>query len=427
MSDDLSSDLASLKIDRGANARPPRRLGWVAPTVAVILLALAGYFVGLPYLEAKVFKTEVALTEVASVSPAQASVILTSSGYVVAQRTTSVAPKVAGRVAEVAVRQGQDVRAGDLLFRLDPADQDAAIATARSQAAAAAARVVTAKAGVAQAKANLAEAAQTAERERALARAGVSAKGQAADLEARVQSVKESVASAEAQVRAAQAEVAAARAQVKALEVGSDNLVLTAPISGRVLNKPPEVGEFVGPQPAGVAVDMGGVEIADFSTLTVETDVPESRLHQLKMGGPAEIVLDAYPDQRLRGEAYEVTPRVNRAKATVTVKVRFLDPAENALPDMAARVSFLSSALDAEQMKQKPKTIVPSAAVTERGGAKVVFVAEGGRVRMVPVELGPPFAGGFELEAGPSPGTKLVSEPPATLTDGQRIKEENAG
>ena len=90
---------------------------------------------------------------------------------------------------------------------------------------------------------------------------------------------------------------------------------------------------------------------------------------------------------------------------------------------MSARVSFLQKALDAGAMKEPPKTIVPAVAVTERGGAKVVFTVEQGQVRMVPVELGPAFGDGFELVAGPPPGTKVVREPPATLQDGQKVKE----
>src|SRR5690606_10913834 len=133
------------------------------------------------------------------------------------------------------------------------------------------------------------------------------------------------------QVNAANAEVKAAQALVAALRVNLDSYVVKAPISGTVVNKPPEVGEFVGPQPAGVAVDMGGVEIADFSSLMVETDVPEQRLSLVKIGGPAEIVLDAYPDRRYRGKAVEITPKVNRANATVTVKVAFVDEKDGVL------------------------------------------------------------------------------------------------
>jgi multidrug efflux pump subunit AcrA (membrane-fusion protein) len=159
----------------------------------------------------------------------------------------------------------------------------------------------------------------------------------------------------------------------------------------------------------------------------VETDVPEVRLHLVKIGGPCEIVLDAYPDKRWRGEVVETSPQLNRAKATATVKVRFLDRDERVLPEMAARVSLLDAPLDEAKLGQPPKRIVPASAVAERSGANVVFVLDSGHARMVPVTLGPAFAGGFELVDGPPPGTKLVSEPSATLGDGQAITERSPG
>src|SRR5690606_24655058 len=184
--------------------------------------------------------------------------------------------------------------------------------------------------------------------------------------------------------------------------------------------------EFVGPQPAGISVDMGGIRIADFSTLLVETDIPETRLAQVKPGGPAESVLDAYSGRRLRGKVKEITPEVDRAKATVKVKVAFVDPLEGVLPDMSARVSFLSEELDAEAIKAPPKTVVPGSAIAERAGSKVVFVIDGDVVRMTPVKLGPSFGSGFELESGPRPGTRVVAGPSEKLQDGQRIKEKTA-
>jgi len=96
------------------------------------------------------------------------------------------------------------------------------------------------------------------------------------------------------------------------------------------------------------------------------------------------------------------------------------------LPDMAARVSFLNQALDPQAMKEPPKIVVPSSALAERAGGKVVFVVEEDAVRMVPVKLGPSFGRGFELVEGPRPGTRLVASPPDTLADGQRIKEKEA-
>jgi RND family efflux transporter MFP subunit len=360
-----------------------------------------------------VFKTEIETTEVITVSPAQASVELTSTGYVVAQAVSAVASKVAGKVKAQHVRQGAKVKAGDVLLEIDPSDQNAAIATAMSQAAAARARISMAKASVSEIE-------QQAKRAQSLAQEGIGPKGTADDLQARAASLKE-------QVKASEAEAKAADALVAALRVNLGNFTVTAPISGTVVNKPPEVGEFVGPQPAGVAIDMGGVQIADFTTLMVETDVPESRLSQLKMGGPAEIVLDAFASKRFRGKAVEVTPKVNRTKATVTVKVAFVDENEGVLPDMAARVSFLSGELDKAAMQAPPKTIVPATAVVDLNGTKVVYRLEGGIVRTTPVTLGPAFGTGFEVQSGVSSGTRLVNNPPPGLVDGQKVKERNAG
>jgi multidrug efflux pump subunit AcrA (membrane-fusion protein) len=156
----------------------------------------------------------------------------------------------------------------------------------------------------------------------------------------------------------------------------------------------------------------------------VETDVPEGRLHLLKVGDPAEIVLDAFPTERHRGRVAGVSPRVNRAKATVTVKVAFIDPSKGALPDMAARVSFLEAELDDEARKEPARVIVPANAITERDGNKVVFVVEDGALRMNAVELGDEFGNGFELVSGPPAGAQVVREPSRELQDGQKVKQK---
>jgi len=103
-----------------------------------------------------------------------------------------------------------------------------------------------------------------------------------------------------------------------------------------------------------------------------------------------------------------------------------VDPKEGVLPDMSARVSFLTKALDPASLNQPPKVIVPSTALADRGGAKVVFVVEDEVVRMVPVKLGPAFGRGFELTEGPRPGTRLIASPPETMAGGQRVKEKES-
>jgi HlyD family secretion protein len=197
-----------------------------------------------------------------------------------------------------------------------------------------------------------------------------------------------------------------------------------APFDGTITSKPPEVGDVVGPSFGGAASQLGSIEMVDFTSLLVVTDVPEGRLHMVEEGKPCEVVLDAFPDKRHRCRVKEVLPRVNRAKATVPVKVKFVDQVPRALPDMSARVSFLSAELDAAAMKEPPKKVVPKSAVKKRDGASVIFVVEEERVHMKPVKIGPAMGEGFVLLEGPDPGTKVVANPPDELSDGQTIKEK---
>ena len=407
MADRLSEDLASLRIPDSVEKNPDAGKGWRTVAVVVVILVAIGaflaYFVG--GLKAQLTSPEVEVTEVRLVSPAQSSVQVTSTGFVVAQVASKVGAKVLGRVADVKIREGASVKAGDVIVKLDDAEQLAAIASAR-------ARALASKARASQARATLAETKRQYDREKLLAEQGASARSVVEDLEAKAGSLSESAKAAEADVDAAQAEV-------HALEVNLQYTTIKAPIDGVVLGKPVEVGELVGPGTPPVA------ELADFASLQVETDVPEGRLHLVDKGSPAEVVLDAYPSKRHRGEVAEISPRVNRAKATVVVKVKFLDAAEGVLPDMAARVSFLNAPLDAEAMKEPPKTVVPASAIAERGGSKVVFRIEDGRARMVPVSLGAPVGNGFEVVQGPKEGARLVANPSSKLADGDTIKEKS--
>lgn len=412
MDDRLASDLASLRIDRGAHRPPPSRPAstrawrWV---FAAILLGIAVALIvriGGPLLEAAVFQTEVTVTEVTLLSPAQTQIELTSTGYVVPQVEVDVSSKLVGRVDRVNVAEGKRVKAGQIIFELDPSDQRVAVASSRARVAAARARATTARA-------QLAEIVLQRDRERRLANTGAIAPATADDLAARAQSLEE-------QVHAADADVTASEAEVVALSTNLANTTIRAPIDGTVVTKPLQPGDVVTP---GTSM----AKIADFASIVVETDVPEGRLHLVRNLGPCEIILDAYPDKRWRGEVVEISPQLNRAKASATVKVRFLDRDDTVLPEMAARVSFLNSALDPKHLGEPPKKIVPGPAVANRDGAKVVYVFDAGRVRMVAVRLGPPFAGGFELLDGPEPGTKIIRDPPATLRDGQAVKERNAG
>ncbi len=420
MSDQLSNDLASLRIRRDAPPeRPKRSFGWLFAIAGFGAVATGAVMFGVPFAEKHLFKPEVAVTEIALVSPAQASVELAATGYVVAQDVAKVGPKVTGRIIKVAIREGEAVNAGQVLFLLDPADQKSAVVSAQAKAAAARARAAAARAKAQVARATLGESKVQYDRVHVLVEKGAEARATGDDLNAKIKSLTEQVGAADSEAHAADADATASDAEVSALAVQLDNTQILAPITGKATTKPAEVGDIV--TPASTLV-----ELTDFASLLMEVDVPESKLGQAKKGSPCEVVLDAYSDKRLRGEVVEVSPRLNRAKATGTVKVKIVDEMEGILPEMAGRVSFLAKALDAEAMKEPPKHVIPAAAVAERAGAKVVFVLDGGKVRMVPVKLGPVFGGGFQLVDGPAPGTHVVKDPPVDLNDGAAVKEKGS-
>lgn len=420
MPDQLSDDLASLKIERTDRSATSQKTGQRSPRgrnersrgPALSVLAAAGaawgMYVGYPHvmeaLRGQVLRTDVELAEIVSVSPATTAVELTSSGYVVPQQVSRVGAQVAGRVRAVHVRQGQKVEQGAVVVELEDIDHRAAVRAAEAQVHAAQARVHTARAEAAEVRIQ-------AERKGVLANRGAVAAAEVEDLRARLTSLGEAV-------KAAEAEVDAARAEAALRQVDLAFSTIRAPLAGTITNRPPEVGEIMDPREKGQ-----GVEISNLASMMVESDIPEARLHLVKLGAPCEIVLDAFPSRRFRGEAAEVVPQVDRAKATVMVKVDFLDDITGVLPDMSARVSFLSAPLDQNALQEGPKTVVPRSAVAERSGAQVVFVVENERVRQRAVQLGDELGSGLELLEGPGPGAQVVRNPPATLQDGQRVQE----
>lgn len=403
MSDQLSADLASLRIDR---ATPPSQgMPWWAWSILVIGTLAGGSYVAWQRFAPSVFKTEVATTEVIQVLPSQAATELTGVGYVVAQRQSKVACQILSRISEMLVNEGQRVKTGDVLFRVEDAAQKAALSAARARASAARARINAATATLAQLRQQLV-------REKNLFQHEASPRATSDDLQ-------EQVNSQDAVFKAAVRDAEAADEDVHAAEVQLDYTTVRAPFDGIVLGKPLNIGELV-----GTVTEKPAVELCDPETLLAEIDVPERRIEKCKLKGPAEVILEAYPDVRYRSEIVEIGSRVDRSKGTVTVKLKMLDVPPRLLPDMRARANFLTEAVDEKTAKAPPKTVVPKSAVVERGGARWVFQLDDGRVRQVPIETGEAVGTGYELRKGPAVGTVLVADPPETMADGQPVKEK---
>jgi HlyD family secretion protein len=404
--DQLSSDLASLRIARGEPPRRRLRGRRLAAGLATVTLIAAAAVWGPQKLVARIYKQPVRVTEVAMISPVQSLVLVAATGYVVPQSWCRVDARVPGRLLRVHVKEGDRVEAGAPIAELEDRAQRSAIAAAQS-------RVLVARARVETARGDLAEVGVRVERTRALVRHGAATAADLQDLEARQQVLASAVKAAEAQVRAAEAET-------QTLRVALQDLIITAPLAGTVIGKPAMPGEIVGGQGQGAGVVA---EIADFRSIVVETDVPEARLGMVRVGGPAEIVLDAYPDRRYRGEVLKVGTRVNRAKGTAVVQVRFKDDQTGVLPDMSARISLLREEIDAETLNERSKKVVAADAITERDGSNVLFVVEEGKLRIVKVRIGGAVGGSVELLDGPPPGTRVVRAAGPDSFDGQRIKD----
>jgi HlyD family secretion protein len=405
----VADELKSLRIER--TARPRSLPSWAPPVIGVAAAAVV-LFVAWKLLAPRLFVPEVETTAVALVSPAQAQQLLVATGYVVPQRQANISPRIGGRVAKLFVEDGTVVKKGQLLAVLE--DQDF-----RAQVLQAVADARSAEAREKRAEVEVRDAQRAFEREKMVQEKGVSTPAALDQVTARLDGSK-------AALVAAQSDSAAARARVEVAKVNLENCYVRAPFDGRITQKLTDIGEIVfGAQSAGTGGRGGIASLADFSTLQVEADVSESQVAKLKIGTPAEIVLDAFPDRRFRGKVAEVRPRVDRAKATVTVKVGFVDDPADVLPDMGAKVTFLAKELDEAAAKAQPIRAVQADAVVERGETKVVWVVDTqDELRSVPVITGAPMGGLVALRDGPPPGTKVVRRPDGDLRAGMKVKEK---
>jgi len=394
-------DLLTLGIDRRRSARPRRpgrRWTW-AITVVFILAgaAAAGAKYAAPH--------TVEIAAVTTAYPSQAMTTLNATGYIVAQRQAAVASKATGRLEWLGVVEGSVVKRGEAIARLEDRD----VNVAREQAAAS---LRIAQANVDQGKAELVDAEHNVRRAQQL-------RAQRFIGEAAYDTAATRYSKAQASIESLDAGVAVATANLKAADVALDQTVIRAPFDGVVLTRHANVGDNITPFSSALDTKGAVVTIADMRTLEVEADVSESSLGQARIGQPVEIQLDAIPDRRFPGVVDRIVPRADRAKATVLVKVRLLEHDGRVLPDMSAKVAFLSREPGAEE--RKPLTVAPASAVTERAGARVVYVMSDGRARQTRVETGRAVGDLLEVR-GVGLGEKVVLKPSDRITDGDALK-----
>lgn len=397
-----AADLSKLKIDRSlAPVRTRRRRKWLWLGAIVLILAIGG---GWLVLQPRAIAVQA--TPIVTTYPSQQFVVLNSTGYVVAQRKAAISSKASGRLEWLGVAEGTLVKAGEVIARLDNRDVAA-------QLDAALANVKVARAALEQSLAEDRDAQASLKRTQDLVAKKFVSQSALDQAVARADRAVAGVASG-------RAGLVAAEANAKNAQVAVDYTMIRAPFDGIILSKSANVGDMV--TPFSSAADSKGavVTMADMSTLEVEADVSESSLSKIKVGQPAEIALDALPDSRFRGGVSRIVPTVDRAKATVMTKVRFdaIDP--RVLPEMSAKVSFLSQPVTAEQ--QKPLVAVSPDALAQRDGKTVVYVIRDNKAVEVRVTPGARIADVTAIAGDVRTGEKAVLKPAPEIKDGALVK-----
>lgn len=458
-------DLGRLRISDEKRRR--RASPWVA-VVALALLAGGAYAtrgLWLPLLESatlpRVRVTSVDVVAAGAAAPGS----LVANGYIVAQRSAALAPKLAGKLQELLVVEGTRVEAGEILARLEHADVDAQLARAEADLKEAEAEVArlgafieqiahdieearsqleVASAGSREAEASLKDAQQERDRQERLLADGI---GQRADFdraEAQLAMAKARISqgtareesarrredslgaqhrAAEASRKAAEARVEARRADILLLQVQLEYLTIRSPFPGVVIKKNAEVGEIVSPISGGTEAKVAVVTVVDMGSLMVEADVAEAYISRVRPGMETRITVDAFPDQPYPGKVFKIVPTADRLKATVEVKVSFDSLDDKIVPEMGARVSFLESEREAVSAGA-PRLFVSEAALRTEGGSAWAFVVRDGVARRRDVRAGERRQGKAEVLSGLSAGEQVVVDPAPDLKDGARVRVE---
>ncbi len=374
------ADLAALRINREPEQSSGPRAWLLLLAVLVVAAGTAAYFWGGRSLRPK----RVEIVTASIVTEGQATTLLTSTGYVEAERKADLSPKITSRVTELNVTEGSRVRKGEIVARLDDTDLNAQLAEAN-------ANWVNAKAEL-----------------------------------ARQQSLYDQGLSTRSALDAAVASERATHARVDYTKALIDYTVIRAPFAGVITAKRAFVGEAVSPfgsSPSGGGSGGAIVTLVEFSSLYVGADVNEANLAKLGPKQPAEITLDAVPDKTYHGFLRQIVPAADRQKATVRVKVAFLDADDRILPDLSARVAFTSQ--PTKGGANRSRVLIPKAALATVDGKTGVFRIVDGKAKFEHVETGGDVQGQIEVTKGLQGGERLISlEAGATLRGGDRVRVE---
>jgi len=353
--------------------------GWIVALAIVLGAAYAIYVLWIGPRRAPLVDTLVVKPAVNVTNPP----LLTATGYLVADKQSKITPKISGKVVRLNFDVGDKVTAGQVLAVLESTNLQAQLD---------------------EAQAALELAARERKRQAALWKEGVTTR---------------------ALLDTAEGEFGQALARVDQIRINMQDMVVRAPFAGTIATKNTEVGEVIssvmmgqvgGTLPAGAICTL-----VDLKTLEVVADVNEASIGQLHEGQSAEVSVDAFPNQKWKGVLRQIIPTADRAKATVQVKVKIIDPSDRLLPEMSSSVSFLQSERTDAEMHEPARLWVPASAVAN-GNVAVVDAEK--HVALRHVTTGAVREQRIEITNGIKSGDRIITSGAEALKDGQLVRIE---
>jgi HlyD family secretion protein len=445
----MDAELQNLRIDRSKKRQQPSRWAFRWILGGVILFLLLGAWRLWTRKANAATAVEVGRVQTVGAANAPQGIVLNATGYIVAAHKIEVAAKVIGKVKWIGVDKGDRVHEGQVLVRLEDDEYQAQLQQAKGQLATLHAKLDEAVHGsrpeeIAQAlanlnscKADLENARVSFERARSQAGEGLTPKQSLDDAQARYDGAIHKVNALEkayelVKLGPRQEEIDSLRGQVEQAkgalayaETKLANTVIVAPVTGTILERAVEKGEFVTTSFVG---DRGAkgyvVSLADLNDLEVELDISQNDFARLHSGQHGTVTTDAFPDRKYDGFIKEISPEANRQKATVQIKVKVAKPDDYLRPEMNASVAFLSDQKPLQAGANDPPVpivLIPSSAVRDNA----VFVVLDGKALRRAVKIGATAGTSVRVDQGLIGGEDLITNPPAGLKDGDRVKQKS--
>jgi RND family efflux transporter MFP subunit len=408
---DKGALLHQLRIDRSAREQPDetrRRWPWIA--VAVLVLIPLAITIWLLKTNRSAVTVHIAMAQPMTTGGPPSSSVLDATGYVTARREATVSAQITGTMIEVLIEEGDHVKQGQVLARLDDTQQRAALAQAEAQLQSARALLVQFQSQLAQDQRDVKRAEDLVQRKLVSEQA--------------VEQARTLVETQSAQLESQRRQIDLGAANVRSAQVQLDYCTIKAPFTGVVIAKAAQVGEIVSPFSAGGGFTRTGIgTLVDMDSLEIEVDVNEAYINRVQPKQPVDSVLNAYPEWKIPSHVIAIIPTADRSKATVKVRIGIDSKDERIVPDMGVRVSFLEERKPVAADARPPVgVLVPSSALRRDGNQDVLFVMKDHKSHRRVVTLGGSFGNSRQVETGVSPGESVIVDAPAELKDDATVE-----